>query len=176
VGADERLRLFCALRLPDDVLDTIARWQARELSGGRLVPREHLHLTLAFLGSRPARDVEDVVGALRAVEASGPMRFSLRGYRETRTVGMLVLHDETRNASLYADRLGERLEILGVYEQQRRPWLPHVSVLRFRNRPGLRPALPDLGECSPSDAALYNSVLRSGGAQYDVLESVALGG
>ena len=28
---------------------------------------------------------------------------------------------------------------------------------------------------SPSDAALYHSVLRSGGAQYDVVEAVPLG-
>ena len=35
---------------------------------------------------------------------------------------------------------------------------------------------PDLGEVSPSDAAAYHSVLRSGGAQYVVLESFALGG
>jgi 2'-5' RNA ligase len=63
-----------------------------------------------------------------------------------------------------------------VYEREARPWLPHVTVARFRSRPRLDPAPPDLGVVSPSDAALYNSVLRSTGAQYVVLESVALGG
>ncbi|HEX7144849.1 MAG TPA: hypothetical protein VF225_06025, partial [Gaiellaceae bacterium] len=76
---------------------------------------------------------------------------------------------------LAADLQG-RLERLGVYEPERRPWLPHMTVVRFRERPGLRPPLPALGEVSPSDAAAYHSVLRSGGAQYVVLESFALGG
>src|SRR5215211_4532760 len=58
----------------------------------------------------------------------------------------------------------------------RRAWLPHVTVLRFRERPRLRPELPDLGEVSPSEAAVYSSVLRPTGAQYEILESVPLGG
>ena len=33
VGGDERLRLFLALRLPEDVLDQIVRWQRHELPG-----------------------------------------------------------------------------------------------------------------------------------------------
>ena len=44
--------------------------------------------------------------------------------------------------------------------------------LRFEERPRLEPPLPELGEVCPSDAAVYSSVLRPGGAQYEVLESV----
>jgi hypothetical protein len=51
-----------------------------------------------------------------------------------------------------------------------------VTVLRFRAPPRLRPDVPRLGEFSPSDAALYHSVLRPSGAQYAVIESAALGG
>ena len=69
-----------------------------------------------------------------------------------------------------------RLEGLGVYRTESRPWLAHVTVVRFRVQPRLTAPPPDLGEVSPSDAALYRSVLRSDGAQYEVLESVALGG
>ena len=54
VEGDEQLRLFCALRLPGEVVETLVRWQHEQLSGGRIVPRENLHVTLAFLGSRPA--------------------------------------------------------------------------------------------------------------------------
>src|SRR5207237_562441 len=75
-----------------------------------------------------------------------------------------------------ADDLRERREQLGVYEGERRVWLAHVTVLRFRQRPRLDPSLPDLSAFSPSDAALYHSVLRSTGAQYEVLEAFALGG
>ena len=65
VRGDERLRLFLALRLPDDVLDEIVRWQRQELRDVRVVPREHLHVTLAFLGHRPAGELDSIVGALR---------------------------------------------------------------------------------------------------------------
>ena len=70
----------------------------------------------------------------------------------------------------------ERLARLGVYEPERRKWLPHVTVLRFRRRPGLRPALPQLEPFVTSDAAAFLSRLRPDGARYEVLESVAVGG
>jgi RNA 2',3'-cyclic 3'-phosphodiesterase len=179
VEGDDVLRLFCALRLPDGVLDGLEDWQQRELSGkdGRIVERGNLHATLAFLGRRPASDVPAIAGALReaAVEA-GEIVFAPRRYRETRSVGMLVFDDLDGEGARLAKRLFDGLERLGVYEREQRPWLPHVTVLRFRERPRLQPPVPDLGTFSPSDAAVYISVLRQSGAEYAVLESVALGG
>jgi 2'-5' RNA ligase len=176
VGGDDRLRLFCGFTLPDATLDSLERWQARELRG-RVVPRGNLHVTLAFLGSRPTAEVGAVADALRAVaEAAARPVFRALRYRETRTVGMLVLADEGDGGTRIANGLHERLEELGVYRREKRPWLPHVTVLRFRERPRLHPAVPDLGAFSPSDAAVYHSALRPDGAQYTILESVALGG
>lgn len=177
VEGRERLRLFCALRLPDDVLDRLERWQAEQLGQGRIVPREQLHVTLAFLGSRPAAELDAVAGALRdAAAGAGEIGFSALRYRETRSVGMVVLQDATGEGVRLAERLFEGLERLGVYERERRRWLPHVTVLRFRSPPRLDPAVPDLGAFRPSDAAVYMSALRPSGAQYKVLESVPLGG
>jgi len=178
VEGRERARLFCALRLPDEVLEKLSRWQQEHLRAGRIVPLEHLHVTLAFLGHRPVAELESILEALREAAArSGPIRLVPERYRETRSVGMLVLSDLGGGASGLANDLHERLERLGVYEREQRPWLPHVTVLRFRQRPGLTPPVPDLGtEVSPSDAAAYHSVLRPSGAQYVVVESFALGG
>jgi 2'-5' RNA ligase len=177
VGSDERLRLFCGFRLPDDVLGRIESWQAEQLRDGRIVPREHLHITLAFLGHRPAAELPEIAVALgAAARDAGEIVFSPRRYRETRSVGMLVLDDSTEESGRLAERLFDRLEALGVYKREKRPWLPHVTVLRFRSPPRLDPPVPDLGTFSPSDAAVYHSRLRPSGAQYEVLESVALGG
>jgi RNA 2',3'-cyclic 3'-phosphodiesterase len=178
VEGSERLRLFCALTLPEAVLDRLVEWQCGELSGGeRTVPRGNLHVTVAFLGSRPAADVERVGVELRAAaSASKPIRFQARGYRETRSGGMVVLDDAGESAGELALDVFRRLEAIGVYEHERRRWLPHVTVLRFRRPPRLRPTLPDLGEFSPSGAAVYHSLLRPGGAQYEILEPFALGG
>lgn len=177
VEGRERLRLFCALRLPDDVVSALERWQAEQLRDGRIVPRDHLHLTLAFLGSQPATELPAIAGALRAAaRGTGEIAFTPKRYRETRSVGMLVLEESTSEAGPLAERLFDGLESLGVYEREQRPWLPHVTVLRFRARPKLEPPTPELGTFSPSDAAVYISRLRPSGAQYDVLESVPLGG
>ena len=179
LGDDERLRLFCALTLPEKVLDTLERWQGDQLvSGARQVRRDQLHLTLAFLGSRPAGERGGIAAALREAVAGVPGEIVLRParYRETRSVGMLVLDDEEGRATALAEALHGRLDRLGVYRREARPWLPHVTVLRFRQPPRLRPELPELAAFGPSGAAVYHSVLRPTGAQYEVLDSVALGG
>ena len=177
MAGGDALRLFCALRLPDDALDRLVAWQELQLTPVRPVGRENLHVTLAFLGSRPESDVPAVARELAgAAAAAAPLALEPLRYRETRSVGMVVLADESGAAAALAGDLGTRLERIGVYRREGRPWLPHVTVARFRERPRLAPPPPDLGRISPSDAAVYSSVLRPGGAQYRVLESVALGG
>jgi len=158
------------------VVESLAAWQLREL-GGRIVPPGNLHVTLAFLGSRPGSDLQPVAGAVREAAArAGRPEFDVRGYRETRSVGMLVFDDLDGRAAALAEDLFGRLEALGVYERERRPWLPHVTVTRFRKPLRLDPVLPEVEPFSPSDAAVYLSRLHPSGAQYEVLESFALGG
>jgi 2'-5' RNA ligase len=176
VEGDARLRLFCALTIPGDAVDRLVVWQSELAAAGiRAVRRENLHVTLAFLGGRPAGDV-DAVGAelAEAAGAAGPIALRARAYRETRSVGMVVFDDEQGAAATLAADLHVRLSRLGVYQPERRPWLPHVTVVRFRERPGLRPGIPDLGAVSPSDAAVYHSVLRPSGARYVVVHSFSL--
>lgn len=178
VEGHEHLRLFCALRLPDEILDGLERWQREQLAGvGRPVAHGHLHATLAFLGRQPASELPAIAAALRAAAAAaGEIVFSPSQYRETRSVGMLVLEDETGEGATLAGHLFDGLERLGVYERERRPWLPHITVVRYRKRPRLRLPAPELGSFTPSDAAVYMSSLRPTGAEYAVLEAVSLGG
>jgi 2'-5' RNA ligase len=173
----ERARLFLGIRIPETVVERLAAWQQAELRGGRIVSPENLHVTLAFLGSRPVTEVSGIARELRLAAAGAvPPVLTVRRYRETRSVGMLVLDDLEGRATALAEDVHSRLERLGVYRREARPWLAHLTVLRFREHPRLRPELPDLGAFSPSEAAVYHSLLRPGGAQYEVLESAALGG
>jgi 2'-5' RNA ligase len=176
VGGSDTVRLFCALTLPGDVLDRLVAWQAFLPPGRhRLVPRENLHLTLAFLGSRPARDIEPIRAELEAAaHEARPIELNERDYRETSSVGMLVFDDVDDAAGEFARALHARLHRIGVYEPERRPWLPHLTVLRFRERPCLSPSLPGLGPVGPSGAAVYHSQLRRTGAEYVVLHEVDL--
>jgi 2'-5' RNA ligase len=180
VSGDERLRLFLALRLPEAALGAVTTWQherLRGVRGVRAVPHEHLHVTLAFLGHRPAGELDGILGALREAAAAASPDVQLRPlrYRETRSVGMLVLGDEGDRAGALAEDLHGRLERLGVYRRETRPWLAHLTVARFRQPPRLRLEPPEMGTFVPSDAAAYLSRLRPGGAQYEVLDAVALG-
>jgi 2'-5' RNA ligase len=180
VRGRERLRLFVALLLPDEAVSRLVEWQQRELGGGhglRIVPADNLHVTVAFLGGRPAADLEGIAKVVRetARGAAPPVLEPVR-YRESRSVGMIVLNDENDHATRLAERLFDGLERLRVYERERRDWLPHVTVVRFRERPRLAPPLPTLGRVMSSELAVMMSRLRPSGAQYEVLESVSLGG
>jgi 2'-5' RNA ligase len=171
VEGDEKVRLFCGLRLPEATAEAIAVWQAG-LDGGRIVPRDNLHFTLAFLGWQPRARVAEVVEVLRrrCAETAPPV-FELEHYWETRAVGMLVFSQDEGAQRL---ALGLQRDLLG--QAERETWLPHVSVFRFRTRPRLRTPLPELGTVITSEAAAYLSVLRPAGAEYVVVESVHLGG
>lgn len=178
--SDERLRLFCALLLPSEAVDALVAWQHRELGaadGLRIVPQENLHVTLAFLGSTGRSHLSGVAEALRcaAAEVDAPLFTAVR-YRETKSVGMIVLADKGGRATSLAGRLWNELEGRRIYERERRKRLPHITVARFRSRPRLAPPVPDLRDVVSSDAAVMISRLRPGGAQYEVFETVSLGG
>ena len=176
VEGDERLRLFLALQLPAAVVAALVEWQARELLRGRVVPPGNLHVTLAFLGSRPAGELPTVLGVLEQSAAeAGPASFEVVRWRETRSVGMLELRDADGGSVRLAEQLHGRLAALDLFRPEARPWLPHVTVLRFRERPRLEPPVPPLFFVS-SDAAAYLSRLHPSGARYEVLKSFPLGG
>jgi RNA 2',3'-cyclic 3'-phosphodiesterase len=138
-----RVRLFVALDLPDPVLDELVAWQAEAfgaLPDLRPLPRASLHITLAFLGYQAVRDVERIeeVAFEKAVEP-----FDLRPID--------VVEVPKRKPRLYAVGLEEPAEALGrwqadlsrrlhearLYQPEKRPFWPHVTVARVKSR---RPA------------------------------------
>jgi 2'-5' RNA ligase len=174
VAGDDRLRLFLALELPEGTADALRAWGERHLERERQV--DSFHVTLAFLGSRRRAALDGILEALRESAAeTAPFDLAPVRYRETRSVGMLVLDDPTGRATRLATRLQGRLEELGVYRPEGRPWLPHVTVVRFRERPRLDPPPPEIGPFAPSGVAAFLSRLRPSGARYEVIESCSLG-
>ena len=188
MAGGERIRLFCAFQLPPASVAELVAWQHEQLlqptqfqpssgAGGRLVPPGNLHVTLAFLGSRPAAEVPAISESL--VEAAGvcdEVRLRPVEYRETASVGMIVYADENGAGGRVRADLVERLEALGAYRREARPWLPHITVRRCKEREGLARPVTNIRSISVVRAALYASALRPAGAQYDVLETVPLGG
>jgi RNA 2',3'-cyclic 3'-phosphodiesterase len=183
VQGDERIRLFCGLQLPPEAVAMLVSWQQAHLTGGRpaehrrVVPPGNLHVTLAFLGHRPVAEVTVVAAELGAAgAAAGPIELRAVSYRETRSVGMVVFDDVGGAAGALADDLQARLERLGILRRERRPWLPHITVVRFRERAGLAPAPPNTCSIRVVRSALYRSLPGPGGARYESLATAALGG
>jgi 2'-5' RNA ligase len=175
VGADDRIRLFVGLEIPDDVASELRAWGTRHITRGRRL--DSYHVTVAFLGSQPRGIVDAVADVMRReAAATQPFVLEVARYRETRSVGMLVLSDPSDRAGEFAVRLQIGFEHLGVYEREGRPWLPHVTVVRFRERPRLAPPLPAIGPFAPSGVAALLSRLQRSGARYEVLQWCPLGG
>src|SRR3954468_13503042 len=67
VATPERVRLFVALELPSRVRSALATWRSEAVGSRddlRLVAPASLHVTLAFLGSRPADELEPIATAV----------------------------------------------------------------------------------------------------------------
>ena len=181
-GRCERLRLFCALQLPDDVRSTGSPRGSATLPASRRAHRAAGRTSTSrwpsSAAARRAR-LRPIGAALRAAAAARPAGRARECAATARRAASGCSSSTTRTG---ARRRSRRIwpggwRRLGVYEREARPWLPHVTVLRFREPPRLAPPLPDLGEVSPSDAAVYHSrAAPRRGAVRRVSESVALGG
>jgi len=170
-----RLRLFVACDLPPEALRAVAAWQRTQLS-----PRDDLrvpatvHLTLAFLGGVDAervRDVEAILGGIRWRRADCRLRdpLFLPAHGRRRVVA-LELDDPSGTLRMLQAEVSERLAAEGLYEPEKRPWLPHVTVARFR-RPGHPFSLQNvnIGAFGLVRMVLYSSDLKPGGAVHSPL-------
>jgi RNA 2',3'-cyclic 3'-phosphodiesterase len=184
--SDERLRLFVALELPEAVREELVGWRSealRPVPGLRLVAPEALHVTLCFLGSRPASDVDAVLGACGAVAGLPPcpLRLGEAVWLPPRRPGVLavdVVDVEGRLAEVQAE-LSRALAAGGWYVPESRPFRAHVTVARVgrgaRVPRGVQvrppPELGFEGGC----VTLFRSRPGPGGARYEGLGTVALG-
>lgn len=185
-----RAKLFVALDLPDRVKEGIAVWGGRELRDAALrrVAPQSLHVTLAFLGWRPEKEIPRLTEVVAeshapapAIELGQPVQRPERGRPR-----LFALPVESQAAVALQAALEERLVAAGLYEPEKRPFWPHVTVARVKReeRGSKRPAhvskLPGaLSEelLRPFDAVritLYRSELQPRGAQYTPLALVEL--
>lgn len=185
-----RARLFVALDLPDRVRAGIVEWGRGALADPKLRPvkPESLHITLAFLGYRPEKEIprlEEIVEASQApapkIELGDPVPRPERGRPR-----LFALPVESPGTIALQAALQERLVGARFYEPEKRPFWPHVTVARVRReeRGSKRPAcvtrLPDelpKGLLQPFDGVrltLYLSKIQPQGAQYTPLAQVEL--
>ena len=180
-AAEPPLRLFVALDLPDKALTALTGWQ--ELVFGDLPElriNHALHLTLCFLGGRPASAVTALQEALAGVPFSsfamsfGEPIFLPKGGRKN-VVALPLIDAPSTPGGLRAvlalqAGVSSALAATGHYEPERRPYLPHVTVARVR-RPGhpFPLHIVTLPELCPSPLVLYTSDLTRAGAVHTPL-------
>lgn len=183
------LRLFAALVPPAPVLDGVEHATA-ELRGGALqglrwVPRENLHVTLAFYGPVPDGALPDVVDALADRVAATPpptLHLSGAGAFSGRTLWLGVGGEVARLRDLMADAAAVLAD-----ERDDGPARPHVTIARS----GRRSRGLDLGrvvralavyrgpDWRAETVTLLSSHLgegRGGAPRYEVEAEVPLGG
>lgn len=172
-----------ALDLPGWLIERIGRWQEAELqrlsaAGLRPVRPEALHVTVAFLGERPAGEI----GGLQELIASLPSA-ALEGVLEPealplprRRPRLLALGVSSPGAGALREELVEPLRRHSGWRPGARPYLPHVTVFRMRGRSGggsqARVAALQEGDGQAFGfrrIALYRSDLRPEGAHYSAL-------
>ena len=136
--------------------------------GWRPVPRESLHVTLAFLGRRedPEAVVAAVDGAMRPVTSLALDEVIVLPPRRPRVMAVRLSGDVSDLQSAVATALDA---------VERRAFLPHVTIGRARaERPSRSlPELPAMSFAAPS-VSVYRSHLSPKGARYEALASFPL--
>ena len=175
------LRLFVALDLPDDAQRTVTDWQElvfADLPDLRI--NRSLHLTLAFLGTTPASAVPELEAALAAqpfallpVAPGAPLFLPERGRKRVVALPLVAAPQAPAGLPALLDlqaRVSAALADTGCYTPERRPYLPHLTVARFR-RPGQPFSLQNvnLPELCLGRLVLYTSDLAKGGAVHTPL-------
>ena len=137
-GDEETLRLFVACDLPAVTRRAIATWQCAALESHDGLRINHaLHITLAFLGEVAAArvpELTDVLSLVRVrpcdVTVEQPVFLPVRGAK--RVVALQLTDGDGELARLQAG-VAAALAATGLYEARGRPWLPHLTVARFRH-------------------------------------------
>jgi RNA 2',3'-cyclic 3'-phosphodiesterase len=172
-----RLRLFVALDLPDEARDALARFRdaAADPAVWRPLDPAAFHVTLAFLGHRPAEHVPVVAEVLAGLAAREAPSLALGDGlllppRRARVL-TVALVDDGALAELQAE-VSAGLAAAGVYTPEARPFRAHVTVARIQSgarAPRAIDAAPEPVAFRAGDVVLYRSRLARGGAEYEPL-------
>lgn len=179
-GEAAAVRLFAAVELPASAREALFAWASPIVADDpalRPLSAEALHVTLVFLGPQYERDVERIARAafaadlpevdLRALEVTGVPRGRPRLFA-------LELEDVGGRLGRWQAGLSERLHAERLYEPEKRPFWPHVTLARARRGHTARVEVPALapGLRAPFEAGevtLYRSTLSPQGAVYEPL-------
>jgi 2'-5' RNA ligase len=179
------VRLFVALDLPEPVRTSLGQLITKLKSksrAARWVPPENLHITLKFIGYVGNEKLSPIESALSSIRAAHPIELHFRGMgffpNERRPrVFWCGIAGSPNLAELAAD-IDRALAPLGVGAETR-PFTPHLTLARFKSDEGVPEVVrvatdmksTDFGAAIETHFHLYESLLKSTGAQYNRVAS-----
>lgn len=166
--SDKPLRLFFALPCPPAHAEAIGQWRDALDIGGKPVPSANFHLTLAFLGNRPADEVPHL---LKLAEQVAGEPFTLRlDVLTTIGRGFACLQPHEAPAALRQLQAGLalRLAAAGIALDDR-PFTPHLTLARDAQR--TLECTPPVFSWNVDRFALYVSESGPAGVHYRELGS-----
>jgi 2'-5' RNA ligase len=196
-------RLFVAVDPPEDVRELLVTWARGALRSGeghtrgpvapRVLHPESLHVTLCFLGDRPAAEMDSLGAQLAAcngrageLSVGAPLWLPVRRPRAL----AVELHDDGGElAHLQAEVVAALEEASGRQPNGgvpggdaeaggKRRFHPHITVARMRHggapRERILPATPSLSFV-PGELVLYRSWLSPEGASYEPVAAHPIG-
>lgn len=166
----DTLRLFFAL-WPDDATCEALDRVGEELHGrwrGRRMHADTLHITLAFLGSTPAQQLDALVACADAVQAETfDLVLDQAGYWRHNRIGWLGASRVPQQYFQLVGALNLALAAAG-FPVDTRPPVPHVTLLR--NSAGGETPSSEPVHWQVRDFALVKSRTDSERAHYDVIQ------
>lgn len=177
-------RLFFAVDIPEEAVQELVSWQQHYLVSDRalrLTPDRQLHITLAFLGKM--NEIQREQAALLLDEIVGVSSFEtaatgMVGLPRGRTPRVIAAAMEAPAGTLMEihDRLAAGLVEKNLYDREKRPYFPHVTIARARGKThiDLTEIKPDPVKFTAVRVTLYNSILNREGALHRALKTVQL--
>ena len=179
------MRLFVALDLPDQVRHSIAELIAKlqpKSRAARWIKPENLHITLKFIGHVGNEKLSPIQSALSSIRADQPVELHFRGMgffpNEHHPRAFWCGIASSPNLAELAANIDRALVPLGI-EAETRPFTPHLTLARFKSDEGIREVVhatnemksTDFGAATETNFHLYESLLKSTGAQYNRVAS-----
>ena len=169
-----RMRLFVALDLPDTARAALSAVEVGD--GWRRVNPDSLHVTLAFLGTRPEDDIATITRVIQRETTAPTLTFGTVLLLPPRRPKVLTIELEEQGLAALQHRIAAGLADAGVYTPEKRPFRPHVTLARLRPRE--RPQTTELTleplTFHATAVTLYASRLHPTGARYEPLATAPL--
>jgi 2'-5' RNA ligase len=189
----DRVRLFVACEVPDDVKETIGEvienLRSRSGTAVRWIRPEGVHVTLKFLGEVPTKKLPAVKLAIQeAVVGHSPFELEFSnigtfGGREGLRIMWVGIAGDVLRLEALVRAVNAALAVVG-FEPERRPFRPHLTLGRVRdeistrNRAEIEVAVGKVTVPQVSwrtaQVSLMRSRITNQGASYEVLATFPL--